>query len=94
MGAASLMLAAGVPMKVGQETLGHSCSTITADTYSSVYPTVAGEAAEAAAALVLGQPSPGLPSTHRAHTLKQQGPVARRTPGHVVCREGIEPPTR
>ena len=51
-GAASLMLAAGVPMKVVQETLGHSSSAITADTYTSVYPTVAAEAAEAAAALV------------------------------------------
>jgi len=51
-GAASLMLAAGVPMKVVQETLGHSSSATTADTYTSVYPTVASEAAEAAAALV------------------------------------------
>jgi site-specific recombinase XerD len=41
------MLAAGVPMKVVQETLGHSSSAITADTYTSVYPTVATEAAEA-----------------------------------------------
>jgi len=51
-GAASLMLAAGVPMKVVQETLGHSSSALTADTYTSVYPEVAAEAAEAAAALV------------------------------------------
>ena len=51
-GAASLMLAAGVAMKTVQETLGHSSSTLTADTYTSVYPTVAAEAAEAAAAMV------------------------------------------
>ncbi|GAA4863957.1 site-specific integrase [Saccharopolyspora cebuensis] len=51
-GAASLMLAAGVDMKVVQETLGHSQLAITADTYTSVYPTVAAEAAAAAAALV------------------------------------------
>jgi integrase len=51
-GAASIMLAVGVPMKVVQETLGHSSSTLTADTYTGVYPTVAAEAAEAAAALV------------------------------------------
>ncbi len=33
-----------VPMKVVPETLGHSSSAITADTYPSVYPTVAAEA--------------------------------------------------
>jgi hypothetical protein len=46
------MLAAGVDMKVVQETPGHSSSAITADTYTSVFPVVAAEAAEAAAALV------------------------------------------
>lgn len=51
-GAASLMLAAGIPMKVVQETLGHSSSVLTADTYTSVFPQVAAAAAEAAAALV------------------------------------------
>lgn len=51
-GAASLMLAAGVPMKVVQETLGHSMLSLTADTYTSVYVEVAEEAAEAAAAIV------------------------------------------
>jgi integrase len=49
-GAASLMLAAGVPMKVVQETLGHCSSAITADTNTSVYPTVAADAAEAGVA--------------------------------------------
>jgi integrase len=51
-GAASLMLAAGVDMKVVQEILGHSMLSLTADTYTSVYPEVAAAAAEAAAALV------------------------------------------
>lgn len=37
-GAASLMLAAGVSMKVVQETLGHSSSSFTADIYTSVSP--------------------------------------------------------
>jgi site-specific recombinase XerD len=46
------MLAAGVPAKVVQETLGHSTITLTLDTYTSVYSEVAAEAAEAAAALV------------------------------------------
>lgn len=51
-GAASLMLAAGVDMKVVQETLGHSSIVLTSNTYTSVYPEVAQAAAEAAAALV------------------------------------------
>jgi integrase len=48
--AASLMLAAGVPAKVVQETLGHSTVGLTLDTYTSVYTEVAAEAAEATAA--------------------------------------------
>ena len=51
-GAASLLLAAGVSMKVVQETLGHSNMALTANTYTSVYPEVASAAAEAAYALV------------------------------------------
>jgi integrase len=51
-GAASLMLAAGVDMKIVSETPGHSSLGITADTYTSVYPEVAVAAAEATAALV------------------------------------------
>jgi integrase len=52
-GAASLMLAAGVEMKVVQETLGHTSSAFTADTYTTVYPQVAMAAAEKTAALLL-----------------------------------------
>jgi hypothetical protein len=60
-GAASLMLAAGVPAKVVQETLGHSTITLTLDTYTSVYT----EVAEAAAALVpRGGTSAHTPHTH------------------------------
>ncbi|MEU8319808.1 tyrosine-type recombinase/integrase [Nonomuraea sp. NPDC048881] len=54
-GAASLMLAAGVEMKVVQETLGHTSSAFTADTYTSVYPQVATAAAEKTAALLFGK---------------------------------------
>lgn len=50
--AASLMLAAGVDLKVVQETLGHSDLSMTADTYTSVYPDIAADAADRAAALV------------------------------------------
>ncbi|WP_280305654.1 site-specific integrase [Nocardia neocaledoniensis] len=51
-GAASLMLAAKVDMKVVQETLGHANITTTSNTYTSVYPDVAAAAADAAAAIV------------------------------------------
>ncbi|NRQ34840.1 site-specific integrase [Nonomuraea sp. NN258] len=51
-GAASLMLAAGVDLKIVQETLGHVSSTFTRDTYTSVFPQVARAAAESTAALI------------------------------------------
>lgn len=51
-GAASLMLAAGVDMKVVQETLGHSSVVLTANTYTLVYTEVATAAAEATARMV------------------------------------------
>jgi integrase len=51
-GAATLMLAAGVDVKVVSETLGHNDTRITRDIYQSVFPEVAKDAAEAAAGLV------------------------------------------
>ncbi|WP_113983258.1 tyrosine-type recombinase/integrase [Spongiactinospora rosea] len=51
-GAASLMLAAGVEMKVVAETLGHTSTTFTRDTYTAVFPQVAAAAAESTAALL------------------------------------------
>ncbi|MEU1725341.1 hypothetical protein [Nonomuraea sp. NPDC005692] len=42
-------------MKVVQETLGHTSSAFTADTYTSVYPQVATAAAEKTAALLFGK---------------------------------------
>ncbi|MFG1958393.1 tyrosine-type recombinase/integrase [Nonomuraea sp. NPDC049028] len=60
-GAASLMLAAGVEMKVVQETLGHTSSAFTADTYTSVYPQVASAAAEQTAALLSGEDDQATP---------------------------------
>ncbi|MFC6089429.1 tyrosine-type recombinase/integrase [Saccharothrix lopnurensis] len=50
--AASVMLAAEVDVKVVQETLGHSSIVLTLDTYTSVFPQVATDAAEATAAAV------------------------------------------
>ncbi|MEV2277402.1 site-specific integrase [Nocardiopsis sp. NPDC049922] len=52
-GAATLVLAAGVELKVVQAMLGHASIVLTADTYASVLPEVAWEAAERTAWLVL-----------------------------------------
>src|ERR1039457_3400422 len=51
-GAATLLLAAGHDMKVVQDTLGLSSITIAADTYTSVLPQLARQAAEDVAALI------------------------------------------
>jgi integrase len=45
--AATLMLAAGVPMKVVSETLGHASIVVTADVYAHVTPDLKREAADA-----------------------------------------------
>jgi len=91
--AASLALAAGVPMKVVSEQLGHSSSQITSDIYSSVLPQVAQAAAEAVADLV-----------PRAATNTQPEPVSassatprphqrtNRTPAEVAAR--VKPQVR
>lgn len=50
--AASLMLAAKIDIKIVQETLGHSSSVLTRDTYTSIFPEVGLEAAEATARVV------------------------------------------
>lgn len=51
-GAATLMLAAGVDVKIVSDTLGHSDTRITRDIYQSVLPHVGKSAAEATAKLV------------------------------------------
>ncbi|GIL28965.1 site-specific integrase [Actinocatenispora comari] len=51
-GAATLALAAGVDLKVVQAMLRHSTITLTADTYSSVLPQLAKDAANATAATI------------------------------------------
>ena len=52
-GAATLALSAGVDLRVVQDMLGHCSIVLTADTYTSVLPEVAHNAAEEVAALVL-----------------------------------------
>lgn len=51
-GAASLLLASGANMKEVQETLGHANMSLTANTYTSIYPELSVAAAEAAVAMV------------------------------------------
>ncbi len=79
-GAASLMLAAGVPMKVVQETLGHSTIGLTADTYTSVYPEVAAEAAAAIVPRAAGGTGVSTSLTH-AQVSESARPGYRRSSG-------------
>ncbi|WRZ57966.1 tyrosine-type recombinase/integrase [Streptomyces sp. NBC_01294] len=51
-GAATLMLAADIDIKIVSDTLGHSDTRITRDIYQSVLPHVSKSAAEATAKLV------------------------------------------
>ena len=73
-GAATLTLATGADMKIVSQLLRHSSITITADTYTSVLPQVARDAAEKTAALVprarartLGPPSGAHQTTMDSH---------------------------
>ncbi|MEV4159303.1 tyrosine-type recombinase/integrase [Nonomuraea dietziae] len=50
--AATIMLAAGIDMKVISATLGHSRHSFTADVYTGVVPEVAHAAAEATIAAI------------------------------------------
>lgn len=51
-GSATMLLAAGVPMKVVSEVLGHASSAFTADVYTSVSEDLADRAAQAIAAFI------------------------------------------
>ncbi len=53
---ASLALAAGMPMRVVSERLGHSTIAITSDLYTAVYDDVGRQAAERIARLIDQQP--------------------------------------
>ncbi|RBQ14479.1 hypothetical protein DP939_40115 [Spongiactinospora rosea] len=75
-GAASMMLAAGVELKIVQETFGHVSSTFTRDTYTSVYPEVAAAAAEQTAALITTPAPPMQPIPARAGRSEWQGRTA------------------
>ena len=76
-GAASLSLAAGNELKTVQAMLGHASIVLTADTYTSVLPCLAHQAAEATAALVMQA------AHHTARTVRTTlppGPPTLRNP--------------
>ncbi|OKI16311.1 hypothetical protein A6A08_26150 [Nocardiopsis sp. TSRI0078] len=75
-GAATLALAAGVELKVVQAMLGHASIVLTADTYASVLPQVAREAAERTASLVL----------------RDAGWVRRQVRGRAARRDSVPVP--
>jgi integrase len=56
--AATLLLEAGIPVKVVSERLGHSTTSITADLYQHVAPHMQEEAANKLGAMLLGEPEP------------------------------------
>jgi integrase len=90
-GAASIMLAAGVPAKVVSETLGHSTVRLTLDTYTSVYSAVSISAAEDAARAVPRRVRrSGIISASSNGAGESAGCVSA---GEMVGRVGLEPTT-
>ena len=89
-GAATLALAAGTDMKVVQAMLRHSSITITSDTYTSVLPEVARQAAEATARIVpLQKPrSLGLPSGSPSSTNDETRPPGTGERAGQIGSEG------
>ncbi len=83
---ASHGLAAGVPLKVIQERLGHSSLALTADTYTHVLPQVASDAAAIIARLTLSA-DPALAAREHQTAETTMGAPPRRggRPGHAGC---------
>lgn len=81
-GAASLSLAAVNELKTVQTMLGHSSIVFTADTYTSVLPCLAHQAAEATAELVLRAAGTSSRTLHRRAQRSRYGrqPTRRRRP--------------
>jgi integrase len=94
-GAASLSLAAGNELKTVQAMLGHSSIVLTADTYISVLPCLAHQAAEATAELVLraARTTSRTLRRHSPHQLRRTLPGARPV-GTRVKRTSIRPNRR
>jgi hypothetical protein len=87
-------------MKTVSEMLGHSTIVITADTYTSVLPEVARQAAESAAAIVPRNRRPGAdipaPISHPSGPNNDAGRSPKMENAQVtdVRRQGLEPRTR
>jgi integrase len=94
-GAATLALAAGVDLRVVQEMLGHSSIVLTADTYTSVLPTVAHIAAEKVAMLVIraGCLVPGTRRRRRKQATRRRRRV-QAPPGRGRARRSRAHPAR
>jgi hypothetical protein len=95
-GAATLALTAGVDLRTVQDMLGHASIVLTADTYISVVPEVARDAAEKIAALILeaGCLVPGTRKRRRRDTGKAKNrrnirrPPGRRSRAHPARQLG------
>ena len=95
--AASIALAAGVPVIVVQQQLGHSSITVTADIYSYVSPALSMSAAERVSDLLEAEQTGNREQVARSTTpLADSGPpLSERKPRSVgVRRQGLEPRTR
>jgi len=97
-GAATLALEAEVDIKVVQELLGHSTSVLTRDTYTSVSPRLAREAAERTAAMVPrtarqgdATGTDGLPSVSQSRKMTLGAPSQRK---NAQVSTGAPPGTR
>jgi len=77
---ASLALAAGVPMKVVSQRLGHSSTAITADLYTHVAPAVAQDAADRIASVVPRRAGPAFEQKYCESTARDR---------HSELREGV-----
>ena len=92
-GAASLMLAGGMPLALVSKRLGHSSITITSDTYLHLLEDASREAARVTEAMV-PRASRDQSVTTPAGRRPECRPKAAFTQVRRVRREGIEPPTR
>ncbi len=93
-GAATLALTAGVDVKVVQEMLGHSSSVLTRDTYTSVVPELAREAAERTAALIPRKRSTGTDGLPTGSLEPKTNQAAPRFSGNRLISGGAPPGTR